>query len=173
MLIVDCYNLLHTAMPEPLAGLDEAGLVRLIAAGRYGGATIVCDGTPKPHAPQSLSVEGVELVYAGPGRSADDVIIAMIDQASAPRRVSVVTNDHAIRRAAARRRARPVTCQAFIGQLSRLAMRRASSPPPAADKTHRLPTSTDYWLEEFGLGAGDPKPGVGKKSEVSGKRKNA
>lgn len=145
MLLIDCYNLLHTTMPEPLAGLDEARLVELVAAGPWQRAMIVCDGVPKPHAPVSLSQGEVELVYAGSTRSADDVIRDAIDCDSAPRRLIVVSNDRQIQKAAVRRRAQALSCEAFIGLLARLAV---STPAP---RSTPLPTDADYWLREFGI----------------------
>ncbi|NBC10130.1 MAG: hypothetical protein GVY24_00145, partial [Planctomycetes bacterium] len=81
MLIIDCYNVLHTPMPPMLAGLDEAGLCRALARTRWvdrtGGIVVVADGKPKP-LPDDRSgavleqspVAGVELWWSGPGRSA-------------------------------------------------------------------------------------------------------
>lgn len=151
MLLIDCYNLLHTPMPQPLAGLDEARLVALLAADRGKAACIVCDGVEKPHAPASLSVEGVELVYAGAGRSADDVIIEMIDADSAPRQLVVVSNDRQIQRAATRRRAKAMTCERFIGTLAKRASRHDR---PTRQSTSAKPTpsgDTNYWLQQFGF----------------------
>jgi len=102
-LLVDCYNVLHVTMPPPLAGLDEGGLCRaIVAAGlhRDGTAVVVADGRPKPLGETASPVAGVELIYAGAERTADDVIIERIGADSAPRRLTVVTNDREIVRAA-------------------------------------------------------------------------
>jgi hypothetical protein len=147
VLLIDCYNLLHTPMPQPLAGLDEAALVKLLAGGPWRGAIVVCDGVEKPHAPTSLGADDVELRYAGAGRTADEVIIALIDGASAPRQTTVVSNDRQIRKAAARRRAKALTCETFIGQLGKIAARQGRP----ARAVRPLPTDADYWLREFGL----------------------
>lgn len=156
-LLIDCYNLMHTTMPTQLAGLDEAGLCMALGRWRGGGRiVVVCDGRVKPHGPEVSPAEGVELVYSGPSRSADDVIIAMIDADSAPRRLTVVSNDRAIQKAARRRRCRVMTCERLIGTLT------ARGANPAAKQGGRvMPTGplsedeVDRWLEQFGIDPGD------------------
>lgn len=118
-LLIDCYNVLHAPMPAMIAGLDEAGLCRALGrtAWRGGGITVVCDGQAGPLGLLESPVEGVDLVYSGRGRTADDVIIEMIAADSSPRRLIVVSTDHAIRKAARRRRATAWTSDQFIHQL--------------------------------------------------------
>ena len=102
-LLIDCYNVLHAQKPVSLAGLEEASLCALLAASPWArsGVTVVCDGRPKPHSPTpgelaSSPGGGVELIFSGPGRSADDVIIGLIEKDSAPRRLTVVSSDRTI-----------------------------------------------------------------------------
>lgn len=153
-LIIDCYNLLHQPMPPSLAGLDEQGLCRALAASHWAAdhATIVCDGSPKPGAPAGSPVAGVSVLYSGPRRSADDLIRCLLHKSSAPRRVTVVTNDRELRQAARRRRARVLSCAAFIHSLARPA-----AAPPAADGDCKpgidpadLPDA-EQWARRFGL----------------------
>jgi predicted RNA-binding protein with PIN domain len=124
-LIVDCYNLLHADMPPALAGLDEGRLCRLLAMSRHRGAamTVVCDGGVKPRLAEHSPVDAVELRYAGVGRSADEVIMAMIAADSGPRRLVVVTDDREIQKAARRRRAKVLPCAAMVAELARVAER--------------------------------------------------
>jgi len=119
-LLVDCYNVLHVDMPQAWAGLDEAGLCRLLARGGWpnGSAVVVCDGAVKPGGPARSPVESVELVYAGRGQSADDLIIHMIDADSAPRRLTIVSSDRQIQKAARRRRCRVVASEVFVRMLA-------------------------------------------------------
>ncbi len=118
-LLIDCYNLLHVPMPPSLAGLDEAWLCRLLARSRYrsGGIVVVCDGVAKPGGPNESAVPEVDLVFSGPARSADDVIVALVHKHSAPRRLTVVSNDRQIQKAARRRRARISTCEQLVHEL--------------------------------------------------------
>ncbi|MEX2212781.1 MAG: NYN domain-containing protein [Phycisphaeraceae bacterium] len=157
-LLIDCYNLLHAPMPPSLAGLDEDALCRLLAASPWAKEriTIVCDGNPKPHAPAS-PVPQVQLIYSGPQRTADDVIIDQINEDSAPRRLYVVSDDRQIQKAARRRRASPLANAPFIRGL---ASHRVQSPAPDALGRHRPQLSeeqTKSWLEEFGIDPDDPQ----------------
>jgi len=155
-LLIDCYNVLHAEKPASLAGLGEASLCGLLAASPWarGGVTVVCDGRPKPHSPDPGAVGAVVLIFSGAGRSADDVIIELIDKDTAPRRLTVVSSDRAIRRAARRRRARDWSSEEFLSRLARSARSGggggATSPgKPAAGP---LPDEqVDRWLDWFGI----------------------
>ncbi len=162
-LIIDCYNVLHAQMPASLAGLGEASLCGLLAQSPWarGGVTVVCDGSPKPHSPDPDSVAGVDLIFSGPSRSADDVIIALIEQDTAPRRLTVVSSDRAIRKAARRRRARDMSSEDFVNKLAQAPRGpgpgRSGGGKPA---TGPLPKQqVDQWLDLFGIDPADgPDP---------------
>jgi len=151
-LIVDCYNLLHHDMPASLAGLEEGRLCRLLAASRFRNERIavVCDGVVKPDGLRRSPVEGVDLVYSGKKRSADDVIISMINRDSAPRRLTVVSNDREIQRAAGRRRAKALACDALISHLCQVAEAGPATPAPN-DTVNGPLCDTDImnWAREF------------------------
>ncbi len=158
-LIIDANNLLHTTMPQPLAGLDESRLCALLARGPWAGdrVTVVCDGTGGSALDRRESpTDAVELRFAGHRRTADDVIIAMIDADTAPRRLVVVSNDREIRKAARRRRARAWSCEMLIGELARTAAAsdRTSSGSPADQPLDS--GQVDHWLEQFGLDGDQP-----------------
>ncbi len=166
-ILIDCYNVLHAEKPASLAGLGEASLCGLLAASSWAksGVTVVCDGRPKPHSPDAGAVGAVVLIFSGSGRSADDVIIELIDKDTSPRRLTVVSSDRAIRRAARRRRARDWSSEEFLKRLARAgrgggAGGGATSPGkptggPMGDE------QVDRWLDWFGIdpeyGTGDPK----------------
>ncbi|MEO0586723.1 MAG: NYN domain-containing protein [Planctomycetota bacterium] len=153
MLLIDAYNVLHTTMPPVLAGLDEAGLCVALkrSAFRRHHAVVVCDGRVKPLGPESSPVDGVEIVYSGSSRSADDVIIDRIDASSTPRRLTVVSTDRQIRAAARRRRCRSLTSDAFIAAVAESLDR---TPPPPRNAKPGGPLSDDQvrrWLDHFGI----------------------
>ncbi|MEM7626702.1 MAG: NYN domain-containing protein [Planctomycetota bacterium] len=179
-LIVDCYNVLHATMPPVLAGLDEAGLCRALARTTWAshpggisrgnaagaGIVVVADGRPKPLRAVESPVPEVELVFAGqtPGshRSADDLIIQLINQHSAPRRLTVVSSDRQIRAAARRRKARDLSSDDFIDKLVDQLRRHAHGPPPPdrPDVAPLPPEHVERWKEHFGLAtdATPPEP---------------
>lgn len=174
-LIVDCYNLLHADMPPILAGLDEDRLCRLLDISAYpdGAITVVCDGLPKPHLPSRSPVESVALVYSGSDQSADDVIIAAIDADTAPRRLTVVSDDRQIQKAARRRRAKVVGCTALVAELRGLAERtrdlqsKGPGHPPHAQSDGPAAGDVETWARMFGV---DPDAPIDPKADRSWRR---
>ncbi len=153
-LLIDCYNLLHATMPPALAGLDEAGLCRLLAAGRFDEAVVVCDGVVKPDTPARSPVDGVELVYAGPGRTADAWIIDRLEADSAARRITVITDDRALRQSARSRGARVMSCREMIQRLLTLAGSHLPTPPTETDVAKHVgldEIQVQRWKKELGL----------------------
>jgi predicted RNA-binding protein with PIN domain len=157
-LIVDCYNVLHATMPPSLAGLDEARLCLLLADSPWARQrmVVVCDGVVKPGGPATSPQPGVELIYSGPGRSADEVIIRLIDADSAPRRLTVVSDDRELRKAARRRRARDMEAARFIQVLASVLGRRGKGRPGGGGAGKLTPATlsaseVEAWLKEFGL----------------------
>ena len=150
--LIDCYNVLHTTMPPALAGMEENALCRMMARSVWRGQriVIVCDGSVKPSTPSESPVEGVELIYSGKTRSADDVILEMIESDTAPRRLVVVSSDRELQKAARRRRARVLTSDEFIHIL-------ATPLPPGANTVGRHASApldkaqVDRWLKQFGF----------------------
>ena len=158
-ILIDCYNVLHADKPPVLAWLSEASLCILMARSSWArsGVTIVCDGSPKPHSPDLMAVDPVELIFSGVGQSADDVIIRLIDEDSAPKRLTVVSSDQVIRRAARRRRARDWTAEAFLNRLAKVVIKgkgKADDPPQESSKPgggEMTDHHINEWLTEFGL----------------------
>ena len=157
--LVDTYNLLHITgiLPPEYAGIDVHGLAAMIARSRYRRqqVTLICDGTPRSRessadAPSSR----LRIVYAGPGREADDEITDLIDRDSAPRRLLVISNDHRIRQHARRRKARTLACETFLRRLV-LDARHAS--PGRKQASPRRPIEPldekqiTAWYREFGI----------------------
>ena len=85
-LVLDTFNVLHTVgvLPPELAGLDIAGLARLIGESRHRNekTTLVCDGLPVG---EKIEIEPpVTVRFAGRGRTADDLIGQIVRASSAP-----------------------------------------------------------------------------------------
>ncbi len=151
-LIVDGYNVLHAPMPVGLSAIDEAQLCRLLARGPWRGdrVVVVCDGAPKPLGIIESPAPEVDLVYSGKRRTADDVIIEMIDTDSAPRRLVIVSDDRQIQKAARRRRARAWSCDQLIRYLAGAVNSAASADDkPAPESMDEA--EVNRWLELFGF----------------------
>ncbi|HEX7009620.1 MAG TPA: NYN domain-containing protein [Phycisphaeraceae bacterium] len=156
-LLIDCYNVLHAPMPPALAGLDVPRLEALLARTVWAreGVWLYCDGQPTALGPGAGSWPGVEVVYAGAARTADDLIIERVERDTAPRRLIVVSSDREIRRAARRRRAVCWTSPQFIGYLQ-AALRQGSAGSASKPADAPLaPEQVDQWLRVFGY---DPGP---------------
>ena len=169
-LLVDCYNVLRADLPPQMGRTDEAGLCRAVARSRWAqvGVRIVADGVVKPMGARVSPVPGVELVYSGPGRSADAVIIEAVRRHPQPRRLTVVSSDREIRDAARRRRARDLPSDTFLQQLDRdlrHGVRRTGRPTAKrADAGPLGPEEVADWLDAFGV-AGPPAPAAGRAAE--------
>ncbi len=167
-LLVDGYNVLHTTMPPSLAGLDEAELCLALGRSPWAGdgITVVFDGRVKPHGPALSPADGVELIYSGPKRSADEVIIDAINASSAPRRLVVASSDREIQKAAKRRRAKTLSS----GKLISLLVNTRTARPGDAKRGGTGGASggaiagpmlgeeeVEQWLKQFGIDPDDVK----------------
>lgn len=157
-LIIDTYNVLHTVgiLPPELAGIEIEGLVTLLSTSRYAGEriTLVCDGNPgDAHRKVEDRGMAISLRFAGHGKPADDLISQLVNLSSAPRRVAVVSSDHAVQRSARRRKCLILTSEEFLEHLAtdaRLArgdrlLRAAPAKPPGAMTERQV----DGWLKVF------------------------
>jgi predicted RNA-binding protein with PIN domain len=153
-LLIDCYNVLHAEKPPMLAGLEVAGLCRALARTRWARDPIVlvCDGSPSPLTVSASPVTEVELMFSGPNRTADQLIIDRINTHTAPRRLLVVSSDHEIRHAARRRAAAIQRSEAFLHTLVRELTR--GRPTPAGsekpDPSDMHTQQINQWLKDFG-----------------------
>lgn len=162
MILIDAFNVLHlpraAARPDPI---ELADLAALIGIGRYAGrrAVLVCDGdggARDPAGPRGrLTLSGVEVVFSGPDRSADDDIEDRLRRAGG-HGVVVVSDDRRIRRAAAKAGAKTLASGVFLSHL--LADRDRPRARPAPRFTRDIPLdrySVAHWMRQFGLSPRD------------------
>jgi len=165
--LIDGYNLLyalgvlHKRMgPE---GLEKARQNLLgVLHGSFGdesaNVTVVFDAArPRPGAAAEMEYHGIHVRFAIGMAAADDLIEVFIRKASAPRHLTVVSDDHRLQKAARRRRCVVSGCGDFLQALER----RRRSPAAAPDEPPAKPTrvsreETQHWLEEFADLADDP-----------------
>jgi hypothetical protein len=177
VLVVDAYNVLHTqgVLPPHLAGPEVHELIEMIGASRYKRhrAIVVCDGVPgveargtgsgganeamarKSREERRSGHASVDVVFAGPGREADEAIETILQSHSAARRMLVVSTDRRIRRAAAKAGATSMTSGDFLRDIAADLERHKG-----AGLSHRPSFATDlplsrldvaYWLAHMGL----------------------
>ncbi len=154
-LLIDAYNVLHVVgvLPPELAGIDLEELAALIAGSRFRteSTILVCDGVPKSH---RVASPRVEVLFAGPGVKADDLIIRLVQRSSAPKRLTVVTSDHEIARAARRRRAVVLSSEAFLERLAEDQRGRPGRGPSRYRRSSDHPADrrqVEHWLRVFGI----------------------
>jgi uncharacterized protein len=166
-LVIDGYNLLHAsgilgrgvgpgslersrrALLNFLAeSLDEAELARTV---------VVFDARdPPPLLPRTTKHRGMTVRFADPGSDADAAIEALILSDSAPRRLTVVSSDHRLHRAARRRRAKAIDSDQWYAQVLRARIARVRRRSPNLKPTD-LPSDAEvqFWLRQFGLDGGE------------------
>lgn len=167
--IIDAYNVLHAWRTGPATGsarTELPALARLIAASSYAKqrVTLVCDGaSPTGHAgrtrpdPESNALA----LYAGPGKDADSLIERLVLADTAPKRLTVVSSDRRLQRAARKRGGNALPAPAFLARIVRDAAKPPDTPdrPAFAQRTPLDNASTAYWLDVFGIDTPPADPG--------------
>lgn len=175
MLIIDAYNVLNVegVLPTHLAAPDLVELVRLVQASRYArmNPILVCDGhlsralranMPVKAAGRATSIrlDGIQLIFSGPGEEADDVIERLLIHHSGSARLLLVSSDRRLQRAAKRAGGRYREAPAFLGDLAADASlpRAKLGKPEFARRTPLSRGELAIWMQEFGLGPPDVQP---------------
>ncbi len=139
-------------MPQDLAGLDELSLATILSGSPFCQAILVCDGNPKPGVPSGQLAPGVQAIYSGKTRTADSLLIQILKAHSAPKQLTVVSSDRQIFNAAAARKAKAITSQAFIRDVHRLSLPTSSKPQSTGKPRGQLtPNQVQDWLKAFGI----------------------
>jgi len=164
-LIIDGYNLLNvtgivgrgtvgSSLARSRTALLDFLAARLAPEERRR-TTVVFDAR---HAPPGLQAtrehRGITVRFAGPDREADDLIEELIHRDTSPRRLTIVSSDHRLHRAARRRRAAPVDSDVWFRQFARRPIQ-ASGPvdlPGDLPSDAEMPVASpelDEWLRIF------------------------
>jgi uncharacterized protein len=164
-LIIDGYNLLNaagiSARGRGPGNLERARLALLntlvesLPAEEVARTTVVFDASESPWGvAKQTTHRGIRVQFAAQDDDADSVIEALIKADSAPKRLTVVSSDHRIQRAAKRRKATAVDADAWFGQLLRERAERSQSTAVAGSGKPPGPLSSaevEQWLAEFGV----------------------
>jgi len=158
--IIDGYNLL-SAVGITGRGLGPGGLERsrlallnFLAASlrpdQLARTTVVFDAREAPPGlPRVVAHRGITVRFAAGFEDADSLIEELIRADSAPRRLTVVSSDHRLQRAARRRKARAVDSDLWYAEIVR--QRRRSMPTPSArPAVPLLEEDVSYWVRQFG-----------------------
>lgn len=166
-LIIDGYNLLYAAglvntdgsregsfEAERVALLDA--LVSVVDPDELRRTTVVFDSAQAPPGlPRTYNYREITVRFATGYDDADALIEEMIAQHHSPRRLTVVSSDHRVQRAAKRRRAKAIDSGSWFRLMHRTRRRRtkdqANRPPVTKQPAAAVPSSeVKSWLEFFG-----------------------
>ena len=152
LVLIDGYNLLHasTILPPPrLQGSLEATraavldfLIQRLPPQVASQTTVVFDKGTERGLPARTRHGPLAVRFAIHHSEADDLLEQLIAAHHAPRRLTVVSSDHRVQRAARRRRARTVDSDVWLRELTR---------PARADDAEQLqsPETPADWRQEF------------------------
>jgi len=162
-LLIDGYNLLHASGilgrgvgPGSLER-SRTALLNFLAESlvekQLSRTTVVFDARDAPPGlPRTVVYRGITVRFAPKGLDADAVIEELIDAESSPRRMTVVSSDHRLHRAARRRRAKCIDSDVWYEDVIHLRIERARSKKHAGKPTGPISeVEVRFWLREFGV----------------------
>jgi hypothetical protein len=163
-LLIDGYNLLHASgiLGRGLGpgGLERSRsallnfLVESLSEKELAHTVVVFDAGPPPHGrPRTVLHRGLTVRFSSNYENADALIEELIRQDSTPRRLTVVSSDHRLHKAARRRKATPIDSDKWFAQVVRDRIARAQGPPVKPLKPSEAPTAAEvkFWLQKFGF----------------------
>ncbi len=162
-IIIDGYNLLYMAGiigegrgPRSLE-LSRLALLNFLAESLtprdIAKTIVVFDAKDAPWgAKNTLEHRGITVQFASRWPDADCLIEELIRLDSAPRRLTVISSDHRLQRAARHRRAKAVDSDVWYKELvqTRLARRKIQSTAPERPAVPLLAEDVAYWVRQFG-----------------------
>lgn len=156
MVIIDGHNLLHSIqkISEDTESISDVQLCHIIGrylklAGEKG--EIVFDGTGPADKSRFDNISNLEVLFAGLGSDADTTIEEKIRTNTAPRKLTVVSSDRRLRKAAQTRKATTVKSEVFWNNVQKQLSRKKIIKEPAAKRRGLSEGETEQWLKFFGL----------------------
>ncbi len=156
MFIIDGHNLLHSIHKEDLNSGPIRDVQLCWIVGRYlkqidQRGEIIFDGTGPRDKSEFDNVNYLEVFFAGLGTDADTVIEDKIGANTAPRRLTIVSSDRRLRKAARARKATSVKSEVFWNNIQKQLSRKKTTKEPTAKRQGLTDSETKQWLEIFGL----------------------
>ena len=156
MFIIDGHNLLHS-IPEVDEGsksISDIQLCRIV--GRYlkligEKGEIIFDGTGPRDKSEFDNISNLEVFFAGLGTDTDTIIEDKIRANTAPKRLTIVSSDRRLRKAAQARKVTVMKSELFWNNLQKQLSRKKGIREPAAKRQGLTDSETKQWLEFFGL----------------------
>ena len=156
MFIIDGHNLLHSIdkVDEDSESISDVQLCWIV--GRYlkligEKGEIIFDGTGPRDKSRFDNISNLEVLFSGLGTDADTIIEDKIRANTAPKRLSIVSSDRRLRKAAQARKAMAVKSEVFWNNLQKQLSRKKTMREPAAKRHGLSESETKQWLKFFGL----------------------
>jgi len=156
MFIIDGHNLLHSIEKanESAESISDVQLCRIVGkflklAGEKG--EIIFDGTGPRDKSGFDNISNLEVFFAGLGSDTDTIIEDKIKASTSPKRLTIVSSDRRLRKAAQVRKAKAVKSEVFWNNLQKQLSRKKKAKEPAAKRQGLTNGETKQWLEFFGL----------------------
>jgi len=156
MFIIDGHNLLHSIreVDEGSESISDVQLCRIVGrylklAGEKG--EIIFDGTGPRDKGGFDNISNLEVLFAGLGTDTDTIIEDKVRANTAPKRLTIVSSDRRLRKAAQATKATVVKSQVFWNNLQKQLSRKKRIREPAAKRQGLSESETKQWLEFFGL----------------------
>jgi predicted RNA-binding protein with PIN domain len=113
---------------------------------------IVFDGAGPADKSEFNTIDNIEVYFAGFHKDSDSVIEEKIKADSAPRRLTVVSSDRRLRKAAGLRRATAIKSEDFWAEVRKELLRKKPRRKEPMEKKEGLTESeTDRWMDLFDL----------------------
>ena len=171
-ILIDGYNLLHASGIFPRGvgpgTLERARgallnfLVESLNEEEIAQTTVVFDAAAAPPGlPSAMVHRGLSVLFARKNASADELIEELIVADHSPKRLTVVSSDHRLHRAANRRKATPVDSDRWFAEVVRRRADRGVESPDAGGQKPSAPSTEgeiEYWLKAFQMRDEDSPP---------------
>ena len=155
-IIIDGYNLLHSIQKtsEEAGSITDFYLCQTL--GRYfkligENAEIIFDGIGPPEKERLENVSGLEVIFVGRNTDADTVIEDKIRSNTAPKMLTIVTNDRQIKDVGRLRRTSLVKCEKFWADVQQNLSKKRAVKEPKGKRSGLSNAETEQWLEIFGM----------------------
>jgi predicted RNA-binding protein with PIN domain len=159
-LIIDGYNLLHVTglFGRGKASLEASrqALLGFLAAAvepeEIAATTVVFDAAAAPPGlPNRFTMRGIDVQFARGYESADELLEELIAAHPTPRKLTVVSSDHRVQRAAKKRRAQAIDSDVWYRRAAeQLNARHQTSKPADVKPDAPSPSEVAVWVREFG-----------------------
>jgi uncharacterized protein len=156
MIIIDGNNLLHAVykIEEDSISIKDVELCRIIdqylrLTGQDG--QIIFDGIGPRDKSIYETLSFLEVFFSGSSADADTVIEGKIKIDSAPKRLTIVSSDRRLRKAAHTRKATAIKSEDFWAEIQKQLSKKRPIPEPKAKREGLTELETKQWLDFFGI----------------------